>query len=61
MAHRSRTTFQKRQKELARVQKQRDKFALRMQRKAEKRLLQAEPAAAEEAAASPAPLADDSA
>jgi hypothetical protein len=36
MASRSRTTFKKRQKELARMEKQRDKAAKRMQRKAEK-------------------------
>ena len=36
MASRSRTTFKKRQKELARQEKQRDKAAKRMQRKAEK-------------------------
>lgn len=33
MASRSRTTFKKRQKELARMEKQRDKAAKRMQRK----------------------------
>jgi len=33
MASRSHTTFKKRQKELARVEKQRDKTAKRMQRK----------------------------
>ena len=33
MASRSHTTFKKRQKELARVEKQRDKVAKRMQRK----------------------------
>lgn len=33
MASRSHTTFKKRQKELARVEKQRDKAAKRMQRK----------------------------
>jgi hypothetical protein len=36
MASRSRTTFKKRQKEIARMEKQRDKAAKRMQRKAEK-------------------------
>lgn len=36
MAARSRTTFKKRQKELARLEKQRDKAARRMQRKLEK-------------------------
>lgn len=36
MATRSRTTFQKRQKELARAEKQRDKAARRLQRKLEK-------------------------
>ena len=36
MAARSRTTFQKRQKELARQEKQRDKIARRAQRKLEK-------------------------
>ncbi len=36
MATRSRTTFKKRQKELARLEKQRDKAARRMQRKLEK-------------------------
>jgi len=36
MASRSRTTFQKRQKEIARMEKQRDKAARRQQRKAEK-------------------------
>jgi hypothetical protein len=38
MATRSRTTFQKRQKELARMEKQRDKAARRQQRKLEKPL-----------------------
>lgn len=38
MATRSRTTFKKRQKELARQEKQRDKAARRMQRKMEKLL-----------------------
>ena len=33
MASRSRTTFKKRQKELARVEKQRDKAAKRLERK----------------------------
>ncbi|HTQ54528.1 MAG TPA: hypothetical protein VMI94_08725 [Bryobacteraceae bacterium] len=37
MAMRSRTTFKKRQKELARQEKQRDKAARRLQRKIEKR------------------------
>ena len=36
MATRSRTSFQKRQKEIARMEKQRDKAARRMQRKLEK-------------------------
>ena len=36
MAMRSRTTFMKRQKELARQEKQRDKVARRLQRKLEK-------------------------
>lgn len=36
MATRSHTTFKKRQKELARVEKQRDKVAKREQRKIEK-------------------------
>jgi len=36
MAMRSRTTFKKRQKELARQEKQRDKIARRQQRKMEK-------------------------
>jgi hypothetical protein len=36
MAMRSRTTFKKRQKELARQEKQRDKVAKRLQRKLEK-------------------------
>jgi hypothetical protein len=36
MGMRSGTTFKKRQKELARMEKQRDKAARRMQRKAEK-------------------------
>jgi hypothetical protein len=36
MAMRSRTTFKKRQKELARQEKQRDKAARRVQRKLEK-------------------------
>jgi hypothetical protein len=35
MATRTRTSFQKRQKELARVEKQRDKAAKRLQRKLE--------------------------
>jgi hypothetical protein len=37
MASRSHTTFKKRQKELARVEKQRDKVAKRLQRKDEER------------------------
>ena len=36
MGMRSGTTFKKRQKELARMEKQRDKFAKRLQRKSEK-------------------------
>ena len=36
MGMRSGTTFKKRQKELARMEKQRDKFARRLQRKAQK-------------------------
>ena len=36
MAMRSRTTFKKRQKELARQEKQRDKVARRLQRKIDK-------------------------
>jgi hypothetical protein len=36
MASRSHTTFQKRQKELARLEKQREKFEKRKQRKLEK-------------------------
>lgn len=36
MGMRSGTTFKKRQKEIARMEKQRDKAARRMQRKAEK-------------------------
>jgi hypothetical protein len=36
MASRSHTTYKKRQKELARLEKQRDKIARRMQRKLEK-------------------------
>ena len=59
MATRARTTFKKRQQELARVQKQRDKFEKKMQRKAEKRLLHAASATGEEAAAPPTPLPDD--
>jgi hypothetical protein len=39
MATRSNTTFKKRQKELARMEKQREKAAKRVQRKAEKRTL----------------------
>ena len=37
MASRSRDTFKKRQKEVARAEKQQEKAARRMQRKAEKR------------------------
>ena len=37
MASRSHTTFKKRQKELARVEKQRDKAAKRLERKDEER------------------------
>ena len=37
MASRSRTTFQKRQKEMARAEKQRDKLAKRVQRKEEEK------------------------
>jgi hypothetical protein len=40
---RSHTTFAKRQKELARAERRRDKAAKRMQRKAEKRALGANP------------------
>jgi hypothetical protein len=36
MGMRSGTTFKKRQKELARMEKQRDKFAKRLQRKTDK-------------------------
>ncbi len=36
MASRSRTTFKKRQKEIARMEKQRDKAAKRLERKAAK-------------------------
>jgi len=36
MGMRSGTTFKKRQKEIARMEKQRDKFAKRLQRKVEK-------------------------
>jgi len=36
MGMRSGTTFKKRQKEIARMEKQRDKFAKRLQRKTEK-------------------------
>lgn len=43
MASRSRTTFKKRQKEIARMEKQRDKAARRMQRKAEKQAGHHEP------------------
>ena len=43
MASRSRTTFKKRQKEIARMEKQRDKAAKRMQRKAEKQAGHVEP------------------
>ena len=39
MATRSRTTFNKRQKELARLEKQRDKAARRLQRKQERTTL----------------------
>lgn len=42
MASRSRTTFKKRQKELNRQEKQRDKAARRMQRKLEKRMAASE-------------------
>jgi hypothetical protein len=38
MATRSRTTFQKRQKEMARAEKQREKAARRLQRKSEEAL-----------------------
>lgn len=38
MATRSRSTFKKRQKELARMEKQRDKAAKRVQRKLEKQI-----------------------
>ena len=37
MATRSRTTFKKRQKEIARMEKQRDKAARRMQRRLDKK------------------------
>jgi len=59
MATRSRTTFKKRQMELARVQKQRDKIAKRMQRKAEKRLLHADPTLGQKADTAPTPSADE--
>ena len=45
---RSRTTFKKRQKELARQEKQRDKAARRVQRKLEKRSPESGPEIAEE-------------
>jgi len=51
MPTRSRTTFKKRQKELARMEKQRDKAARRMQRKLDhKNPTEGEPAAADVAA-----------
>lgn len=43
MASRSRTTFKKRQKEIARMEKQRDKAARRQQRRAEKQAGHHEP------------------
>ncbi len=43
MATRARTTFKKRQKELARQEKQRDKAARRVQRKLEKQMGGGEP------------------
>lgn len=48
MPTRSRTTFKKRQKELARMEKQRDKAARRMQRKLQPS--EADPSATDEAA-----------
>ena len=48
MAMRSRTTFKKRQKELARQEKQRDKAARRLQRKLEKNSPETEDGAAED-------------
>ncbi len=50
MASRSHTTFKKRQKELARVEKQRDKVAKRMQRKEGERAPEPELMTLEEAA-----------
>jgi len=51
MPTRSRTTFKKRQKELARMEKQRDKAARRMQRKLDdKQPSEPDPAATDEAA-----------
>jgi hypothetical protein len=55
MATKSRTSFQKRQKEIARMEKQRDKAMKRMQRKLEKKQLAASGGAPiEEALESPA-------
>jgi hypothetical protein len=50
MATRSRTTFKKRQKEMARAEKQRDKAAKRLQKKDEDRPLEPEVMTLEEAA-----------
>ena len=50
MATRSRTTFRKRQKEMARAEKQRDKAAKRMQKKDEPRTSEPEIMSLEEAA-----------
>lgn len=62
MASRSHTTYKKRQKELARLEKQRDKIARRMQRKLEKNNpagpeVEADDAAAEDSVAPDVPTA----
>lgn len=58
MATRSRTSSQKRQKELARLERQREKAAKRMQRKLEKQTSGVDQSAAETPAAGPFPAID---
>jgi len=59
MAGRSRATFKKRQKELARVEKQRDKAARRLERKAGKRRPEDDPGIPQESTDAPGPLGNE--
>jgi hypothetical protein len=59
MATRSRTTFQKRQKELARMEKRQEKFAKRLQRRQAERESGAPESESPENAENPAPLNEE--